>query len=67
MKDLLQCLYMTCHSTNNNSIHLKSLKFAIAFSELANELSCHIFSKNENGKKLIVLRVPLVKMFIVTF
>ena len=47
---------MTCHGTNN---HSKGSKFAIEFCWLANDLSCYIFSKNPNGKKLIVLRVPL--------
>ena len=49
MKDLSQYLLTTCHGTKNDSIHLKGLKFAIAFCWLANDLSCYIFSKNANG------------------
>ena len=49
MKDFSQYLWSTCHGTNNNSIHLKDSKFAIAFCWIANDLSYYKFSKNANG------------------
>ena len=48
MKNLSQYLCKTFQGTNNNSMHSKGSKFAIAFCYLTNDLSCYVFSKNVN-------------------
>ena len=62
MKDMSQYLWTTSHGANNNSIHLKDSKFAIAFCWLAKDHSCSVF-KIRMVEKLIMLRLALVKMF----
>ena len=47
MKDFSHYLQSTCRNTNDNSIHSKGLKLAIALWRLMNDLA--IFSKNANG------------------